>query len=863
MATELRIGRNTATKYRIDVENEQLVEKSKTLNSDDFARRVAHKVAGSMIRKTGMDRHPVILPKNCRIYKKLDYYVKLLVIEEDPAFRTIFTDLAYSWAIDKAKEEGNYEKYGIKEWKKENKGNANKINKFLLAFPYVIYMMTIGEGNNLTSMKVFLRTTPIRSMSDYLCIAPLNNIGSQQKVCLGHYDVDVRSEMSAAEGYINAFWSNTFNNDYIYNTQDYKAKVPELSDPFTWQYLSQADPMFVYKAGWIKYKITIGQMINKMIKGIESRSSGRNVSDIVWNFNFHSLITSFSHSLETDLVYSPANDNISPEKIEDNQADSEYFNDTIAYQGDQFSINGKTYFIDSFLGPPMEGIITHVRLLREDKKKLVMKLNTKTIKYLEDKLIENRHKISHTLPNGTELNRGDIIEIDYKMGSVLKKIDYFTYGLEGHLEMKTHNHNYIVEAFQDKITKIDISSICGDLKLKEGTSYYFVRFSDNRRMYYKIVTGEYIGIDVDSSGALCASFRNNIGIEKTSIEDLRNQKSKIISQDMIGFMSGVFRMGPTIKNVLGDNDENGFFIPSIGLALRRFDELTSVSAFSKIKSHVLYNDKRTFYLDSCDGLDICFSIGDKVVTYNQFDRIDMLKIKTVVGIRGDLNTQRILVSLQDKYNTITEFPIIETAGDVYAFNVNQIRHIELEYNGITAGSKIKAKKGGRISNFPLKDTNIIIGFLSDTFCDVPLALCSNGCTLWADELEEKFDIIEMSDPKWKKYNHCPIHNNIKLQAGDYLKTPGSTYYYLGYTNYNTAPFLFNALSYGVMHDEYPLDQYMKTRVFHAGFPTPRYSERQSANFPAISGFPTFQGAIIEHESSRVKFYVDPRRVIKI
>ncbi len=101
--------------------------------------------------------------------------------------------------------------------------------------------------------------------------------------------------------------------------------------------------------------------------------------------------------------------------------------------------------------------------------------------------------------------------------------------------------------------------------------------------------------------------------------------------------------------------------------------------------------------------------------------------------------------------------------------VGRIRKITNTFGKLTAGTKIKCKEAG-IPHFPMKDVNIIIGFITDTDGPDPLVLCSNCCTLWYSDVLSKFQKITMKAKKWASLKHAPIDvSKIKYQAGDLVQ----------------------------------------------------------------------------------------------
>ena len=227
------------------------------------------------------------------------------------------------------------------------------------------------------------------------------------------------------------------------------------------------------------------------------------------------------------------------------------------------------------------------------------------------------------------------------------------------------------------------------------------------------------------------------------------------------------------------------------------------------------------------------------------------------------------IELTDKDGQIGHIPFIGYRGthqySRYMVNIGAIRKIEPMYNNIVAGTKIKSKTPN-ISFFPKKDINIIIGFLTDTGCE-PLALCSNGCTLWANDLEPNFELIQKTSKLWKQREHVPMIGQDKLtyQNGDIISAPnGFPGYILCHErSYKTL----RKVSSMDLHSNYPYpDQANQTRMkandTRHGFITPRYTSPQINNFNRTAAYPNFHGGY-NKLNVKILFKFDERALVNV
>jgi len=794
--------------------------------------------------------HNDMLPPNCRYSTEIDSYYKLFIIEELPQMRTIFLDYDMSMTVASLKASGDLKKFGYEKWFKENR----KPYKFYLAFPYLIYMILLDQTNNFKQVKVFTRVTPLNSFGDYICKIPLMNINSNQAVCTGSLTSGYsrKNATSAISGIIKSFWQNRFNKDYIYNVKDY-SDIPFVSDYLTWQYYSQVDPMFIYNVEWIPYD-TVGSEIDKTKRGYT-----RSVNDDV---KFQTLIEKvFYKPTPTTKV-----DKKTKTHIYDNVSDSINIERIPIFVNDSFMLKNKRIFVRSFMSPRGDSYISHVKLQDSDKKIITYKLTRLFKNQLRKSIMEERFIQSTTLKDGSVVKQGSIIKsINVHGNEVYNKIKYMRYGLDGKIEARIRSTLMALEDMKS-IKVMDIKKlVVNEIKLRKSKEYIITfdydKFYSGSSAPIKILKKLVLNnVDISSNGKIVICF-----------EDVKKQKSYKINIDDLnrrlinekGFrkLPSICRLGTTLianNNMkINSNISNYLFMDNSSIRIPTYNDAMEV----------IFKDKEHLFIESFD-MDLSFKVGDKVVTSNWITPIEMLKVKTITGFLTKNNNLNIL--LEDQHGNKSEHIYLYRSMTNLIVNIGTLRHIGKEYDGMTSGLKIKAKKT-RISNFPMKDINIIIGFLTDTGGDVPLALCSNGATLWADDLKENFDLITMSNKKWKSLKHTPIidQRTFKYQPGDITTIPYETNKH--YQNLLTIQYVGDRLLNQYLSEEGAINpkftgcfsSEIKPVVNRIGFLNPRYSQPQMEEQRFITAYPNFHGMYNFNPDVRMNYHVDERRILNV
>lgn len=799
------------------------------------------------------------LPPNCRYHSQLAGGSHLFVIEEEPQFRTILYGMNPRWMIDEIVNQGLEEEYNLKEWKKQN---PSPPYKFLVAVPYVIYVIVLNSTMGCNQMQVFVRPAQIQSIKDYLCIIPLNNLDSSQGLCMAspNYDKYPRTHSGRIAALITSFWQSVFNDDYISNSQLYE-KEPYIRHLLTWQYMSQKDPMFIYQVEWQKYRENLEKVIRRIHSSYDDKNRGLVVS-------YGTLFSPFTEQSETK------HESEDGEKLVDNVTNSYIIDDLIIYVGDTVTINGKRYVISSFIGDPeFDDEIMFAQLHRENSDVVInYKLNSKSVEYLKDLVIQDRYMVEVEV-NDLKLKRGDIIKYLSKglNRPIYKKVKYIRTGLDGNLEARTNNSFLKLEEVNNlevmEVENLEFENVV----LVEGNEYlidtHYLNSGLRRREEFKIVSYtisvEYRELDINSDGSLKAMFKGQDGstynVPVNYIDQLVWSKEGLGRMPRTGFrvMAHIVRPAESYGKVYRGKT-------------RYITENTSIERLGAIYiDNFLYNDGTTFVMESFDTIDT-FSIGDRVVAANWQNPVDMLKIRTIIGFVYNDETHTLNVTLQDKHGQITSHPLIyrsRSSAALAFYNLNSLRHISTEYDGIKSGTKIKARET-LISGFPKKDTNIIIGFLTDTGGDIPLVLCSNCLTLWADEMKEKFEFIERTDPRWDKLDHSQINiDKIIPQPGDIVATniSGTNINHPGYLLARPEPGSSTMYSYGLTKSDitssYPFDKFMRDRSIFHGFLNPRYTQRQQDEMYQAQCLPNFKGMATPIQNFTIHLPIDERRLL--
>jgi hypothetical protein len=463
------------------------------------------------------------------------------------------------------------------------------------------------------------------------------------------------------------------------------------------------------------------------------------------------------------------------------------------------------------------------------------------------------------MPDKSLIKSGDILCMKNSFGNqVYKKIHYIRKTPDDRIEIRVGSQYWFYDVMKwDEISKLDMENPEVDnIKVKKDVDYkYFTSSYYPQAAIGTFATVKYTGINTGDNNNLVAAFteyderRSRQRDYKFSLsQGSRTQPKRLYETEKMDDLPKVFFMGRTLLSYV-DHSSRLISVKrdkDFGIIVDRNYNRESHTSFETICKECLSKDEQHFTAKS-NNLDIEFSVGDKVVVANWKDPLDILRIKTITAFVKNNNSDAGILSfmLEDKNGKSSSIEYINIADR--RINVGKIRKVTNELNGITIGTKIIAKESG-ITCFPKKHVNIIVAFIIDTGGE-PLALCSNGCTLWFSDLVEKFEFIKIKSPEWKKKDHAPLDpGKIKLQTGD-LVTSASSYYgtnrgYLVTKNNVNGGIRFAKLEYYHDYDEY-MDTgqvFLKSLVLDC-IPNPRFTIPKQKLKGFVRGFPTFHGGV--------------------
>jgi len=804
-----------------------------------------------------------LFPPNCRYYEKHPegFFV---VIEEPPAFRTISIDKDLSSEIQSLKSSGHWEEYGYENWQKENHGPPYQ---FTLALPYTVFCLAFTESYDHLGGQVFFRTQQITGFSDILLKAPFLNISDSHNICFGNkiHHGPKRSIYADVNHAISTFWSTIFNTDYLYNYVAYQ-NIPLLCDYFTWQYHSNIDPMFIYSADWIKEKdITIGTQIDRMKAWLSERSCHDHKQ-----FEYRTLKDLFQQSSEKGRAKVPGVKGLTEPLLFDISNSMKLGENVYVSVGDSFKNNyDQMIYVDSYMGFRKSPRPLYISLERHDGRIFKWKLTKKVCEYIAEKIKAERHLSEATLPNGLVIKSGDILEMKNAYGqNIYRKIFYIRYSRTGEVEARVGAEYYIVNNIEKDTQIFDVSNPkYFDMTLSKDEQYYIIKrdhFDANHII--KAASCNFDSIDTGrDSGGLVMKFRENRGLDQghrynIPIGSNENTFRKIYPMDNLKTLPEIFTVGRRLMYIYRETETGSIVekeptvIPNLGIVIEYACSIRKAASDQIVKHNFIQDDR--FALESWNHV-YDFEIGDKVVVANWENPIDMLTVKQIQGFVEDKNTGDISFTLVDKNENVTSYKYIDGAKRLA--RLGSVRKITNVWGELTSGMKIVANQA-RISMFPKKDTNIIIGFLYDTGGEEPLVLCSNANTLWYSDVINNFDIIKMDDEAWKTKQHASINpSKMRYQSGDILQ--GQHYYkndigYLVYIPRDQRTVRASSLAYYQSYDDnFVFDKSFTEDVMFDIFPNPRLTVTQENKLGLVNVFPNFHGMFTKTDESHSPYKV--------
>ena len=814
--------------------------KMKTMNTTDYMRKLNKK-----------ESIEGIFPPNCRHIEPVgDGY--LLVIEEPPAYRTISVNMSMSTEINRLKSEGLLEQYG---YTPEFMKTFKTPYKFTLAMPYVIFILVANKLNEIKEAQVFVRPHQLSGFSDYIYRAPFTNIAGSQGICLGDKAYKrCRSLQELVSHIIMVFWSAEFNTDYLHNYDSYR-DVPILNSYMEWQYMSQANPMFIYNAEWMQYGKNLGEQIGKL-KDNQSRRDGF-VRERGLTYNELADVFYSHEDTGVDIQAKPTARK--KQRLYYDISQSLYLSpDVNVNVGDCIEMkNGSYAYLDSLAGFMDGGDVTHL-LMECNRHTFHMKFNDKCHKFILDQLKKQRHVQKATLPNGVVVKPGDIIKMMRGTIETYRKVDYIRKSRgedEEVLEIKIGRHFYLTNQLEAEVFDIKDPTISG-IKMNKKDVYIL---NDSRDHSYCVSPASLVKYDtivVGSHNKLTAKYMCQNKLIPTRAQYINLDQpivNPLINHKEVKSIDGIFRVGRKLfipsRDGVPSKDKDCVWAYN-GRIL--YESVYSLKTPTKIQITNLIKDGRTFSIPGPD-FDTTFTIGDKVVVADWSNPINVLNIKELQGFKNDTDNGDIYFILSDREGNLSQELYVRKCGTIYT---GRIRRVTNKFENLHVGTKIMAKQGG-IANFPMKDVNIIVAFIVDGPHE-PLALCSNGCTLWHSTIIKDFTCVKMKSKKWSTMPHVPLDvSKINLQAGDVIN--GQRDYknnqgYLIFGPSTTRALRALALEYYTGHpDSYCLDKYfMKDAIFDC-IPNPRIGPKKQTELGTVKGYFDFHGSVIENHESKCDF----------
>jgi hypothetical protein len=675
-----------------------------------------------------------------------------------------------------------------------------------------------------------------------------------------------------AEHVLGSFWGSCFNSDYINNYHEYEG-VAGICDYFTWQYYSHINPMFIYQADWIPFNIRVGEIINN----IENDSALNEVK-----FGYKTLLDLISRPTSADEMVKSKSSNIKRKLYYDLCDGWHPEIDLCVNVGDSFVYNkaGDLAFVDSYMG--VEGSLhpKYIRVFRNGKL-TVMKITSHLKKFIVKKIKETRYEGEVELPDKkTTIKAGDIVQMTNLLGNrVYKKVHYIRKAVDGKLEIRLGSEFYFLDAIDwSEVEKVDISNLTVDgIKLNPDSEYLYRsgRYMDSLP-FATVDPVKFSEISAGNNNSLLAGFcgsayYNEGQSYKINMGNAEIGITKIFLKDATNELPDVFFIGRRMFSV---KDRSGKIMKAykhnnVGV-LNRGDCYKTSAPHETIMKEFLNEDGTHFHAESFN-LDIDFHIGDKVVVADWKNPLRMLSVRTLMGFKTSQGEGecKIHFILEDKHGKLEEEPYVNGYFDY--IKVGKIRKVTNKIDEISVGTKIQAKVSG-ISCFPKKDINVIVAFIIDTGGE-PLVLCSNGCTLWYEDMLKNFERTTMRSKKWKTMEHAPLDpSKIKLQAGDIINGTNGTngyrtvYGYLVSRNRTDRGMIAVPLQYYSDFDEhcsYSFDSGFSKDVILDCIPNPRISGTKQTALGSVSSFPTLHGMFTETfpSHSPYNFTNEPGRII--
>jgi len=803
---------------------------------------------------SGFNDEADILPMNCRyIRKHLDGCVTFM-IEDAPAIRTIIVD----FPMDKDKAEAKQDKKVWEVVKDYVKGK--RPHKFQLSFPYIVYFITVNSNFQNCKTSVFFRLHPVLGMGDKLFKAPLSNIGSGQSFCLGSNQMSSKTcYAEEVQNVIERFWFNEFNEDYIYNVDAYRnGNVDYVNNYLRWQYWTLRDPMFIFDVPWLLHNRSVHDELRSHSTGI-----GR-------NFNFDTMKQSFTNTR-------PFRISESKEKYTYNHCRSIYMDGGRYLElGDEFEWEEKTVYVTSFIGDKY-GTTRYIEVEDEEGIALAIEYNPDMQKFVKA-LIEKKHYLDEATINGIDLKLKDIIV--YKVPGLESqtttgKVNKIKKMRDGVYQVQIGRTPYLIENLDFKKLELKTITVNG-IEIEKGkTEFYYTRLAQGSRFnnLQKIVSkAVYNDISISSTGNMSLSFKYGISSDghsdsfKVDLTDVNMDDGVChVTSDKVEKIEDVNYGDPItcytefvgIRTPIKDNPH---YATNDGYVKFLYDRNSRGNHTYKIYSQVTAKDEM-LTMDK-DGLvtevkvpafnyTLNLKIGDSVVIADWDNPPDMLNIKSVDSFVLTTGEGEVLnvVCTDENSGEMKATPFINFHTGTVLHSI--IRKISSSAGDLKAGSKVRATEA-RITMFPKKDANQIIGFLEGP---VPLALFSNYCTLPIEGLKDRFEIYEQGlHPKWDTTELAePNLASIKKQSGDFYIHTSTMWQPYMVARMSTNSDYGKHTHYAVrvsnvgLQQDYELSFFSECKRY--GFLAPRMNGKEQADISGTPFFPDMYGGCILRSDS--------------
>lgn len=852
LLNEIRINESYAHLYRSEYKttikgaSTPIINK-KILATPDYLKRMTSK----------LQSNNTIIPPNCRYIERVNKG-NVVVIEEPPAFRTIKVAMNLKHEIRKLKESGKFEEYGYD--KVDYSGNGPHM--LTLAMPYVIFIFFINEYQEVAAGQSFLRVARLNGLGDYLLKTPMLNISDTQYVCFGGAISGKTPTLSSAvEKGIMVFWSAEFNQDYTYNYTAYKG-IAGVDTYLGWQGLSKINPMFIYNVDWIDIGFNLGIAIEEMKKQYSLNSKA--------NMYYKTLSNIFTQPHDTGISEKPTPRSRKTVNLFYDVASGMFLrSDFYVHVGDPFMIKkGKMIaYIDSLIGFYDSDAIRYMRIERGDGRLINFKLTRKFKEYLYEQTTKLRFEEEGMLKNDVKIKSGDILVLKNSQGNEMyRKVNHIRKTRDGMHEAKLGNEFYILENTEGQILTLKKFKY-GRMALKLGEKVIYLR-NPNQIPFNTASLVSLEGVDPDRYGNLSLKFVNmhpNLKEQSYLLNINSTDRTKCLyKEEESRPLPPLFSVGRKLligkTNVSGGTVKNALWGTPSGIAYESEYLYIEMPTITDIQKHLM--TKESFHVESFD-LDITFNIGDKVVVADWENPVNMLTVKIIQGFKVQTDNHSIYFILADKEGNVTEE--LYVYGPHGAIFKGRIRKIENQYGRVSAGTKIIANETG-ITYFPKKDTNIIVGFITDTGGE-PLVLCSNCCTLWFTDMMEKFKRVTIKSKQWPKLKHASMVTNMKYQAGDVIQGHKDYKSKMGWivfkTNGRSSLKVLNLENYTSYVDYYILDNYIKSCTKLDCIPNPRLSPTKQTELGYASAWPNFHGLNTKCTNSTFKLLKEERSSIDV